>query len=939
MGARQLELLRRWSVRPDPDNAGLDASWWQRPPADGWIACRADQAWQHTLGHDFHSVAWYRRRARLPRKWLGNGQRIRLCFRAVATECRVWVNGTEVGVHVGDYLPFEFDITDALGGSERCEIVCRVDEIRGVPPMTPGEEPWGGHITKGFHDVLGLQHGGIWGGVDVRVTGPIAFSPNGLAVHADAATGEVRVLAEFHPHEAAGELRVTLREPGTETEHTARAAIEPGQTSAELGVLCKETRLWSPETPTLGRVRAFVRAKGVPARDEAATTVAFRTVEVGGRDNRRILLNGEPLLLRGILDWGVENTHIAPAPTRDEIRDRFVGLRERGFNCVCLCMVYPPEVFYDIADETGMLLWQIHPVWKSSMSQEHMPEYRRLFDGFFHRDRRHPSVVLTSATCEHECFDEELGKWWWDRAGEHLPTTLRQVQTGFLRWSDTERMDLFDEHTYDNPGRWVCYFDDLERFLGAQPPRPFVMGETIIGTSWPDTAALLERVANERPWWTPKGLDGFCEFEQRLTGRFGESLLPRLRAQGDVFSLTLRKLQSEIFRARPHHAGWVTNHLRDVAVCQCGFLDDLDRWRFSSAQLRPFLDPCALLLRTPGFAVGLTVGERCAAEIGVSNFGGADIEGVVEVEVIAGTNDSITARVPIRASQGEVEFAPLEITPGDSARPQPVAVRASIGETANTWRLWAFPQPTPLPAGVEQEGPTPFTGAEREPDFEERRYSSGWALECSSWTPRLPDLDRLLPDAPPPAMPSDIDEHTDTTARTRITTRLTESLLSCIEHGDRVLLLASKAAGSPPNSWANLYGQVPLVLERGEGSPHGMLLPGESEWVLETLALDLNRNVCRAMPTTHLGIADDVEPVIRLIFTHDKGEPEVWDQLFFASIGRGMLAVSTLDHDNPAGRYLLRRIVEHLCVPEAPSICAGALGPEMVRAWCSAPPV
>ena len=43
-------------------------------------------------------------------------------------------------------------------------------------------------------------------------------------------------------------------------------------------------------------------------------------------------------------------------------------------------MWYPPEYFFNIADEMGMLIWQEHPVWQSPMETEYHAEYKRLFD-------------------------------------------------------------------------------------------------------------------------------------------------------------------------------------------------------------------------------------------------------------------------------------------------------------------------------------------------------------------------------------------------------------------------------------------------------------------------------------------------------------------------------------------------------------------------------
>jgi hypothetical protein len=109
---------------------------------------------------------------------------------------------------------------------------------------------------------------------------------------------------------------------------------------------------------------------------------------------------------------------------------------------------------------------------------------------------------------------------------------------------------------------------------------------------------------------------------------------------------------------------------------------------------------------------------------------------------------------------------------------------------------------------------------------------------------------------------------------------------------------------------------------------------GESAWVLDTLGLDLNRWSCRAVPTHELGLTESVDPIIRLVVTHDKGAPEPWDQVFVARVGAGVLAVSTLDHDSPAGRFLLHRLVAFVHRTDATELVRAELPIDAVRTWC-----
>ena len=901
MSAPELSLVRRWAIRADPDDIGIAQRWWVQPPTDGWRSIRADRAWQHVLGTSYHGVAWYRRRARLPKKWLGGHSRIWLRFEAVATDCRVWVNREDVGRHVGDYLPFQFEITHALAGGERCEIVCRVGEIRGREPAEPGKEPWGGHITKGFHDVLSLQHGGIWNGVSVRRTGPMCAVANGVRVRTDPADERMSVHVDLELDHPGGSIRVhVLDDRGLECAF-AVGGIGPNDRDAEVGMSLGNAKRWNIDTPTMYKASVVLEAR--TSCEIYEVPVAFRTIETGGPDNRRILLNGRPLLIRGILHWGHEPEHIAPSPTPDQVRAEFAQLRELGFNCVCLCMWYPPEWFYDIADETGMLIWQQHPVWKSDMSDEHIEEYKRLFEGFFRRDGRHPSVVIVSATCEHERFNPELARWWWERAHELLPDKLLQVQTAFLSWADNDKTDLYDEHTYENTGRWLPYLDDLGRELAALPPKPFVMGETIIATHWPDVVAIDDALAGrdegadaDRPWWVTGGLDACRAFERGVRERFGRDTLERFRAQADAFALEHRKRQVEALRASALCAGWVMNHLRDVPTCRCGFMDDLGRWRLTPEQTRPWLGDATISLRTAGGVRAVQGGREIACEFVVSNFSSRTIDDELRLHL---DDEPLSATLHVQSEPGRPAPVRTHISLPAVDHPTPLHLRAQLpGAESNAWTIWALPEPDPRPPDVVCLAGLEFTDDERAMTFEERRSSSGCGLDNATWRPALPDTAALFPHAPvvdPDALGS-LDG-------VLVTHRLTPRVLTFVASGGRGVLLASRAPGGLDAATINLWAQVPLIVERGP------IRPGESACIADWLHLDLTAHHQRGVPTRDMGFADHIEPFVRFVVIHDGGEPRVLDALFAMRIGAGLLAVSSLDHTEPAGRWLLDRLL------------------------------
>lgn len=872
--AARIDLCGSLYIRPDPGNVGLAEMWWSEPLLEPpWKAVQVPAAWQRDLGVHFHSFAWYRRQVTLPEAW--SWTRTLLQFEAVATEATVWVNGQRIGSHCGDYVPFELDLSKHAAPAAALDILIRVDE-------RPG------HITKGFHDMLSLHHGGIWQPVRLIGCGGLHARPDGVAVVADAASGHVRFTIELDgPAASAGAARARIGSQAIEIPVAASAT----EVSGTLRV--PSPRLWSPADPAMYALEVeLIDAAGQVESHRAA--FGFRDLHIEGT---RIILNGSPLHIRGVLHWGHEPQQMAPAPTREQAREEFETLLAMGFNCVCLCMWYPPRWYFDLADEMGMLIWQEHPNWHAPMDDEHLPEYRRLYEAFMRRDRNHPSVVIVSATCEHPCFHPELAKWWWETARAMLPGALLQVQTASFAWADHERTDLHDEHTYDNNNRWVNYLADLQDTLATMAIKPFVMGETIAFSSWPDFEALAEAVGGERPWWLPGMFESGRQFERALRHRYGAEVVERFRRQSDRHHLLGRKFQIERFREYPNHGGIVMNHLRDVAVCTCGFKDDLDRWRFTPGQMRGWLADAPLILRTPEHRRSFVAGTSERVEVLLSNFGGAAFDG----EVILSLDGREVGAANLRCPQGEVATAAIDLQwPGEADRPRRVRVEARAqGLQPNVWDVWMVPPAAAAPAGVYRLDGVPFAAEDAQPDVLERGYSRGFGLPVKRWVNRLPDPARLMPEL----RPWRHDRPIPTDAQTILTHKLTAPLLDFLHAGGRVVLLASKTRGGLGTNYEWLFGQCPLVIEE---SP---LTMGDSEWIVDLLGMDLTRTYARLIPVEDLGLVEFIDPLVRCVYTHDQRRPRVFDMLFHTRVGKGLLTVSSFDHSDPAGRYLLERLI------------------------------
>ena len=107
---------------------------------------------------------------------------------------------------------------------------------------------------------------------------------------------------------------------------------------------------------------------------------------------------------------------------------------------------------------------------------------------------------------------------------------------------------------------------------------------------------------------------------------------------------------------------------------------------------------------------------------------------------------------------------------------------------------------------------------------------------------------------------------------------------------------------------------------------------GDSEWIVDLLGYDLTRRYARMIPIDQLGITKKVDPLIRLAYTHDQcHRVKLFDQLFLTRVGRGLLIVSSLDHRDAPGQWLLDRLLKFAM--SAAAATSSKLDPELVRSW------
>ena len=263
----------------------------------------------------------------------GGKRRTLLYFGAVNYDAHVYVNGHHVGHHVGGFTPFNFDVTDQLKDGENFVIV-KVDNKRHAEDVPTQIFDWWnyGGITR---DVLL---------VDVPETYVENYSLQLLSLEGRRLGFTVKL------NKAEAGRRVTLSIPELKIKKELTTTADG---TATVFMKAKPV-LWSPATPKLYKVD--ITMDGETLSDE----IGFRKIETRGK---QILLNGEPIFLKGISIHEEKPYGGGRANSTEDAHTLLSWAKELGCNFVRLAHYPHNEYAVREAERMGILVWSEIPVY------------------------------------------------------------------------------------------------------------------------------------------------------------------------------------------------------------------------------------------------------------------------------------------------------------------------------------------------------------------------------------------------------------------------------------------------------------------------------------------------------------------------------------------------------------------------------------------------
>ena len=466
-GGRKHESLDgNWHYSPDPYNTCLRQRWFEERyedplgnslpvdySFDDWPVMRLPCCWnlQEEKLFWYEGAMVFTRTFRfLPGK---ADERVFLRLGAANYMTRVFLNGQFVGSHEGGSTPCCFDLTPYLQKDNRVVIV--VDSSRD-PRYVPSEN------TDWFN------YGGLYREIGLYRLPPVFIRDFGVALVPDGTFGTVRVTATLSE---AVDTEAVFSIPALGLQETL--TVRKGVLSVDLPCA---PELWSPEHPKVYRVTLETGA------DAVTDEVGFREIRVVGRE---ILLNGQPIFLKGISCHEDSIPH-GKAVTLAECEQAILDAKALGCNFMRLAHYPHTEQMARAADRLGILLWEEIPVyWTIRFSDpEVLARAENQLRELILRDRNRASVIIWSVGNENPDSDARFAFMrhlvYTARAldGTRLLSAACLVSTEKNAIADrlADELDIIGVNQYF--GWYVPNFDLLPQlFENSRPDKPVILTE------------------------------------------------------------------------------------------------------------------------------------------------------------------------------------------------------------------------------------------------------------------------------------------------------------------------------------------------------------------------------------------------------------------------------------------------------------------------------
>lgn len=372
-----VKLEGSWEFSFDSVDAGLIDQWYRRRPAQV-KKVSLPHVWNAESNDENAHIGYYFKEFTVDKK--ESPKRFFIRFASVQHHAMVWLNGEEIGTHMGGHVPFEVDGSKAVKIGENNLLTVRVqnlDRQGKILEHGAAELALGGPYSRG-------SFAGILGDINLYMVGKAGI--RSVNVFPDFEADRVTIETKFwNPKNFQAEISIDLVSPDGDTGNIQKSLkLEKENASFSVNLQLDGGKVWNLHEPLLYKVTVNL-AGSYPV--ELKFGMRSADVEKGS-----FKLNHHPVKIKGVgYPWFFPLLHGLP-PFELELRKDLVSIKEAGFNLLRSSGAPLPTAVLDICDEIGLLVLQETTCFNQKSSKEGLENLKAQIQTLVDTDGHHPSV-------------------------------------------------------------------------------------------------------------------------------------------------------------------------------------------------------------------------------------------------------------------------------------------------------------------------------------------------------------------------------------------------------------------------------------------------------------------------------------------------------------------------------------------------------------------
>ena len=260
-----------------------------------------------------------------------------LYFGAVNYESIIYINGILIGKHIGGFTPFNFDITSKIKNGENY-IIIKIDNKRKKENIPTLIFDW-------------WNYGGITRDVYLIETNPIYIQNYHFLLNKQN-KNQIDIKIELNKNNTNTSAQIIkLSIPELNIRKSLRINNNKEITKK---IEVNDLILWTPDNPKLYKI--IIKFND----EEIIDHIGFRTIEVS---DKKILLNGNPIFLRGISIQDEKPNNDGEINTLKDVKILLSWVKELGCNFIRLVHYPHNEYMIREAEKEGILVWSELPIY------------------------------------------------------------------------------------------------------------------------------------------------------------------------------------------------------------------------------------------------------------------------------------------------------------------------------------------------------------------------------------------------------------------------------------------------------------------------------------------------------------------------------------------------------------------------------------------------